>query len=406
MLTGRQSAHFWRVSTPEQESTVPRRWSAFVCPDCRFVFRLPSDHDGKGIVCPSCRRMLRIPGAGEETAPLVLPQPPIDSTRNNKEYREDAQEKKRTRGKRKKKEQEAETPDWEASAGTWRSRKNQNGRTLRTAALWTALVAAALGATFFFFKDRNAKALLENKTKQEEITISPLLLPDEELEEPIKLPKIMRRSQAEFLSLARPKAESFLAATTVDQILPLVRDSEKMRAKLFEYYSHSKLRPTAISKFNASGQVSYKDSFAAVSMLTTDFELIQLAFFDGKDGLKIDWESWVGWSELPWDKLIESKPQKPTLIRTKLRTVDYYNFGFSDDSKWRAYRLSSPDGAHTLYGYTERDSLIDERLRPPERSASVAVTLKIRFPEGEENRNQVIIQDIVSDGWVLPDTKQ
>lgn len=350
--------------------------------------------------------MLRIPGAGEETAPLVLPQPPIDSTRNNKEYREDAQEKKRTRGKRKKKEKEAETPDWEASAGTWRSRKNQNGRTLRTAALWTALVAAALGATFFFFKDRNAKALLENKTKQEEITISPLLLPDEELEEPIKLPKIMRRSQAEFLSLARPKAESFLAATTVDQILPLVRDSEKMRAKLFEYYSHSKLRPTAISKFNASGQVSYKDSFAAVSMLTTDFELIQLAFFDGKDGLKIDWESWVGWSELPWHKLIESKPQKPTLIRTKLRTVDYYNFGFSDDSKWRAYRLSSPDGAHTLYGYTERDSLIDERLRPPERSASVAVTLKIRFPEGEENRNQVIIQDIVSDGWVLPDTKQ
>jgi hypothetical protein len=68
--------------------------------------------------------------------------------------------------------------------------------------------------------------------------------------------------------------------------------------------------------------------------------------------------------------------------------------------------LSSPDGEHTLYGYIERNSLLDERLRPPEKSASVAVTLKIRFPKGENNRNQVVIQDMVSDGWVLPENKQ
>jgi hypothetical protein len=347
--------------------------------------------------------MLRIPYEGEETAPLVIPQQPIDSRQNE---RKNPREDKRSLSKRKKKKKEAETPDWEASAGTWRSKKNKNARALRAVAIWTTVMTAIFGAAFFVFKEKDAKPFVEDKAEQEEITNSPLLLPDEEFDESIELPKIMRRSQSEFLSIAEPATEKFFAVTSVDQILPLVREGEKMRAKIYAYYPNGKIEATAMSKFNVSGQVSYKDSFAAVSILTTDFEVVQLAFFDGKDGLKIDWESWVGWSEMPWDKLIESKPQRPILIRAKLRTVDYYNYGFTDDSKWRAYQLSSPDGAHTLYGYIERNSLLDARLRPPEKSASVAVTLKIRFPEGEENRDQVVIHDMVSDGWVLPETKQ
>ena len=347
--------------------------------------------------------MLRIPYEGEVTAPLVIPQQPIDSTQHE---RKDPRNDRRSRSKRKKKEKEAETPDWEASAGTWRSKKNKNARALLTVAIWTTIVIAISGAAFFVFKDKNVKTFVESKAEQEEITNSPPLLPDEELDESIELPKIMRRSQSEFLSIAKTVAENFFAATSVDQILPLVRDSEKMKVKIYDYYPDGKIEATTISKFNVFEEISYEDSFIAVSILTTDFEVVQLVFFDGKDGLKIDWESWVCWSEMPWDKLIESKPQRPILIRAKLRTVDYYNYGFTDDTKWSAYQLSSPDGAHTLYGYIERNSLLDERLRPPEESASITVTLKIRFPEDEENRDQVVIHDMVADGWVLPETKQ
>ena len=237
------------VSTTEQEPTAPRRWSAFVCPDCRFVFRLSRDHDGKGIICPSCRRMLRIPHEGEGTAPLVIPQEPIDSIENEKK---DPRDDRRSRSKRKKKAKEAETPDWEASAGTWRSKKNKNARALRTVAIWTTVITTIFGSAFFLFQEKNAKAFLENKAEQKEITNTPLLLPDEELDVSIELPKIMRRSQSEFLSLAKPNAEKFLAATSVDQILPLVRDSEKMRAKIYTYYPNGKIEATAISKFNVS----------------------------------------------------------------------------------------------------------------------------------------------------------
>ncbi len=59
------------VEETETMIETPRRWSAYVCPECRFVFRVPRDHDGEGIVCPSCRRMLRLPGEDDETAPLL-----------------------------------------------------------------------------------------------------------------------------------------------------------------------------------------------------------------------------------------------------------------------------------------------------------------------------------------------
>ncbi|WP_411827440.1 hypothetical protein [Luteolibacter sp. AS25] len=59
------------MAETEQKPEVKRRWSGFVCPECRFIFRIPRDHDGSGVVCPSCRRVLRIPGEGDETAPLT-----------------------------------------------------------------------------------------------------------------------------------------------------------------------------------------------------------------------------------------------------------------------------------------------------------------------------------------------
>ena len=61
------------VSETESSNEKARRWGAFVCPDCRFLFRIPGDHDGLGIVCPSCRRMLRIPKDGDAVSPLIKP---------------------------------------------------------------------------------------------------------------------------------------------------------------------------------------------------------------------------------------------------------------------------------------------------------------------------------------------
>ena len=55
-----------------------RRWNAFVCQDCRAIFRVPADYVGKGIVCPRCDRMLRMPLPGESVAPLQDANDPME----------------------------------------------------------------------------------------------------------------------------------------------------------------------------------------------------------------------------------------------------------------------------------------------------------------------------------------
>ncbi len=390
---------------PETQSTPEkaRRWSAYVCPDCRFVFRVPRDHDGEGIVCPSCRRMLRIPREGDETAPLMSPLKKIGFSEDEAGSRGE----KRTRSKRKKKEKEAEMPGWDASSGTWRSNSNRKSRTAKIFAVWIcgmAFVAATVIGIVKLSEAEPADGVPQFATEQDQFDDlfgNPLIIPEGELEVEVPLPKVMKKSEVEFLAEAEPMAKAFLDAENTEEILTLVHDSERLRPLIRSRYPDGKIEPTGMSKFNSSGQVSYKDSFAAVTILTPDYETRQLAFVDGEEGLKIDWESWVGWSDMPWEKIVETKPKRPILVRVMAKWVDYYNFGFSSEDEWRSYRLVSPDGETTLYGYVERNSLLDQRLRPGEQGATVAVTLKIRFREDEAAPNQVVIEELVADGWVV-----
>lgn len=395
-------SHFSGVLETATDSENARSWSAFVCPDCRFVFRVQRDHDGDGIICPSCRRMLRIPRDGDEVAPLMAAIQKIDFVDGEIKPRGE----RRTRSKRKKKQNGAELPDWDASKGRWRSQNNKPRRLVRGLAVWIGCLGVIAGIIVFVVKssEPDGKADVSEFPQVQDqfgdLAKPPLILPTEEMNDPVEIPKVMKRSEAEFLKNAELLAKDFLNANKVAQLIPLVNDPENVEKKLKAYYPDGEILPTGMTKFNSSGRVTYKDNFAAVSVQTPDFETKQLAFIDGNDGLRIDWESWVGWSEMPWQDLMKNKPSEPTLVRVMLKWVDYYNFGFSDEKKWRSYRLISPDGETMLYGYVARNSPLDQRLRPGEPSATVAVILKIRFRPDEQSLNQVVIEEYLTDGWV------
>ena len=123
-----------------------------------------------------------------------------------------------------------------------------------------------------------------------------------------------------------------------------------------------------------------------------------------EDGWKVDWESTVGWSEMSMAQIREAKPVEPVRVRVRLTKSNYYNFGFSDDGEWQCFRLEAPDGESYLYGYAEAASpiartlnLIDERRN--------AVTLTIRFPQDPLTDQQVLIEKMISDTWVISDTE-
>ena len=130
----------------------------------------------------------------------------------------------------------------------------------------------------------------------------------------------------------------------------------------------------------------------------------QMAVEETADGYRIDWQSWVGWSELPWSEIRDLRPVEPKVFRVIASNGDYFNFGFADDRAWRCYKLDAPDGEHLLYGYVERGSELDGKLTPVGGETARSLTLRLRYPKDAPAPDQVIIDSILANGWVVEDS--
>ena len=208
-------------------------------------------------------------------------------------------------------------------------------------------------------------------------------------------------TDAAFLEAAEPLAKKFLDATRVDELLPLVRHREETGPRMAAYYPDGTINPVGLSTFNSQGEIIRDGSSYMIGIATRDFEDKAMSFVNTPEGLRIDWESWVGWSELGWEEFLAKKPTVSKLFRVNLTKVEYYNMAFGDDTKWQSHRLLSPDGMSSLYGYSERGSVLNTQLHIPPESTAATFTLKIRFPDSGDSRDQVIIEQVVAEGWVL-----
>ena len=357
-----------------------RQWSGYVCPDCRFVFRVPRDHDGNGIVCPSCRRLMRIPTTGDAPPPLLAP-----LRRMAVEDGDARILKKRRRGK---KLGGAASHAWEQNSHDSHSGRSEKRQMRLMLVGGVALFSLIVGGVVF---SMNRGAEVEVRAA------APVAVP---AANPKEGSPMVARSEAFLLAASEPLVRRFLAATTVDDLLPLVRNPTVAEARMRAFYTAGKVEAVGMSQFNSGGGLSIRDMFISLSVVTRDHEERALALIETPQGLKIDWESWVGWSDISWEKFLATKPVTGHVFRVTVSAVEYYNFGFDDESKWRSYRLISPDGENSLYGYVERGSVLEQRIRPDGETKGLAMMLSLKFPEGATTNSQVVIETLVADGWV------
>lgn len=377
------------LAVPETIESA-RRWSGYVCPDCRFVFRVPRDHDGKGVVCPACRRMLRIPVAGQELPPLVVP------LKGTAPEQPDPGTAKGSKRRRKRKPRKGESHAWDedggAAAGSMRGEKRQ---------MFWMMVG---GGTLFAAIVVGVVAMLSGDAQEAPQVQAPPANPAGGAAVPGSAP-VVAKSDTAILAEAEPLIRSFLEGTRVETLLPLVRDAAVVEGKMRRHYPGGLVEAPGMAKTDPISQLTRLGSISTVRVRTADFDERLISFEETPAGLRIDWESWVGWSDLPWEDFFASKPTVPQVFRVRLSPVEYFNFGFSDDRKWQSYRLESPDGEHSVFGYVERGSSLASRLLPSPDSKAVPLTLALRFPENATSANQVVIEKYLAEGWVLDRTE-
>ena len=136
-------------------------------------------------------------------------------------------------------------------------------------------------------------------------------------------------------------------------------------------------------------------------VLGVDLDVAMIAQPNGK--FLIDWESMVGASDLPWLEFKKTRPTQPFLVRVFARPDDYFNYEFSDDKRWSAAHLTSPDGNFFIYGYCEKDSEVARTLASifEQVRGRAALTLRIAYPEKAESDHCARIVGIVANRWLL-----
>lgn len=383
-----------------------RRWSGYVCPDCRFVFRVPLDHDGHGVVCQSCRRLLRIPAAGEPTPPLLMAfdkvaEPVTDVPIAGGAARDTMIGRIRRKVRKRRSAPNSSGADGQPSWDRHASRANRYDRRAMHWMLGGAVLLLALiaGGGFVALRGHDTRVADPQPAPAE-----PLDLHAAAAGTPAAPPAPRMRSQSAILAEAAPLAGKFLGAGTVEELLPLVYKPDRAKPRMQRQYPLGTVDAPGLAEFNVSGNIVLDKTSALIEVRTRKFESRQLVFIETKDGLKIDWECWVGWSDMTWPALLASMPTTPQLFRVIVKRVDYYNFEFSDDKKWHSYRLESLDGEHMLFGYVERDSALDGQIQLSPDVGQMPMILRIRFTAAAVAASkQVLIEAKVADGWIETD---
>jgi len=197
-------------------------------------------------------------------------------------------------------------------------------------------------------------------------------------------------------------AKAFLEAPSVAEASRWVRLPEETVPKIEAWLAGEPYKAPGFREISGDYEatsIGGREVFISV-VRTGDFAEHKLNLVKEEAGLRVDWESWAGWSELPWDQFMREKPTEPKRFRVLLSESNYYNFSFKDDLQWVCYRLESPDGDKSLFGYAERGAELAARIHPMDGSERRDLLLKLKFPPDAKSDNQVIIDGVTGEGWI------
>ena len=197
--------------------------------------------------------------------------------------------------------------------------------------------------------------------------------------------------------------KNFMEAKTVEEMLRWVRQPEQVTPKVEKWLAGETYKAPGMGGMRGEYRYGMEKGreVIVVPVSTGDFEKRELNLVRESAGLRVDWESWVAWSEMSLEQFRKEKPQEPQAFRVVVTESDYFNFHFKSEVDWSCYRLDSLDGEQSVFGYAPRATEMNSRLGVllPAKSRK-EMLLKLKFPPDARADNQAEIVELVSESWV------
>jgi hypothetical protein len=217
---------------------------------------------------------------------------------------------------------------------------------------------------------------------------------------------------------AEKAVRAFLAADGIEAKLAFVRQAERIRPLMQEWYRGERTAGPL-----QAGEVSLRDKregpegsglylvMVAMPVLVPDplsagsvkEESTFFAVEEIRQGpvstYLVDWEVSTGYQALPLETFKATMPREPYPFRVFMKEEDFYNHGFTQ-AEWQCVELYYPGRDFQLYGYISRNTPEGQKMLPLiEGGNKAGVIVELRYPEDSASRNQVIVKRLLHSSW-------
>lgn len=202
----------------------------------------------------------------------------------------------------------------------------------------------------------------------------------------------------------------YAAATTVDEILPMIRN-----ASLLEDAIRANWKPLDVpegwvppNRSSWSFRKAGNRDFGFLGGMMPDFTPFAMYFVSENGKVLIDWEASTGYGESSFTEL-NAGTGKGGLIRGLISQGDLYTSNFPE-ADFRCFRMKSPDRETIVWLYTLRKSKEEEFITkyftpgaiPGEVFAEFPITLRVDPPQQGSLKNQWMIREVLHIDWISP----
>ena len=203
--------------------------------------------------------------------------------------------------------------------------------------------------------------------------------------------------------------ERFLLANNIDAMLATVADRPKMEPKIRSYLEKHPLVPIAYESLTISNGAGPTGERSIVVTLK-DGTTREAVVVREDDRSVVDWPSFVAWSDMEWAQFMEKKPAEPVLFRVLATVGERYDNAFADSKALRCVKLIDPRSQSTapIFAYVESTSPMGQKVDAFLNQAEgkpTKLTLHLKYPTDAKSQDQVWIDSVVANGWMLPRDK-
>lgn len=241
-----------------------------------------------------------------------------------------------------------------------------------------------------------------------EVLSSPVQAPEMKLPEEVDSPASTTPAVMSEQEKAMRAVQAFLEATTLKDRVKMVRDDHLMVDKMVKYY-----------ETHDPGRIAYQKIVAKetnpAGMLTFAFEVILpngegrrvVALKSRTQKYFIDWASFVMHGDMTWKEFMDVRPVTPVLMRVLVEPGDHFNDVFPKSANLICLKLTDPrtKDAPPIYGYATEGTPLGMALEFILRKGAtepqpITVTLKYRADVAGGEPNQVLVDELVAEGWL------